>query len=105
MAEVPKHVATMPLTGAIESTIRSGARQGFIADADLATDLATVLTNVGTRTAGMSITRQPQIEALKDALRAFSRIYGDAAGLTGGALADIYTTIAETWGEGLAVTV
>ena len=102
MAEQVIGVTDYPLVGSIESTIRMGATAGYIANADLATNLATILANIETRSANVHVTQRPRVDALKAAISVGFAQLG-ATPFTGGALSDIYTAIPETWGEGYSL--
>jgi hypothetical protein len=102
------HVTQISTAGSIESSVRQGQAAGFIADADLATDLPTILAAIDTRVAASatasSVVNKGLVLALKDAVRKGFLLQGATLWI-GGSLAAIYADIDQNWAPGFPVTI
>lgn len=99
------HVQDQALLGSIESSLRQAAQLGLVADADLATDKATILSNIETRNAKLIAGQEPdlfpQYLALREAIEVGCRVLGVTTMITD--LATIYAAIDGDWQGGFAV--
>lgn len=96
----------LQLASRVVSTMKQGALEGFIADADLATSKAAIITAIRTRTGvGAGLTpkvRQDQIPRVIGLIDAVDKGYGliGSTVFTGGSLAAVYAAVPGTWSAG-----
>jgi hypothetical protein len=101
------HVQDTVTAGSIESSLREAATASMVADADFATDQATILANIATRNAKIVSGQRPDLYGeylrLVATIKLAWNLLGSAT-MTAGSLATIYAAIDQTWQPGFGVS-